>query len=48
MRQLEPTYLRHVYDCLSKGSISSNNPTSIPIGFIVLLEDEFPASKKSL
>jgi len=35
MHQLEPTYLRNVYDGLEKGSISSNNPTSLPIGFIV-------------
>ena len=44
MQQLEPTYLRHVYDGLSKGSISSNNPTSLPIGFIGLFEYEFPYS----
>ena len=44
MKKLEPTYLRYVYDALSKGSISSNNPTSLPIGFIGLFEDEFPLS----
>ena len=44
MQQLEPTYLRYVYDGLSKGSISPNNPTSLPIGFIGLFEDEFPSS----
>ena len=44
MQQLEPTYLRYVYDGLSKGSISSNNPTSLPIGLIGLFEDEFPSS----
>ena len=44
MQQLEPSYLRYVYDGLSKGSISSNNPTSLPIGFIGLFEDEFPPS----
>ena len=44
MHQIEPTYLRYVYDGLSKGSISSNNPTSLPIGFIGLFEDEFPSS----
>ena len=44
MNQLEPTYLRYVYDGLSKGSISSNNPTSLPIGFIGLFEDEFPSN----
>ena len=44
MQQLEPTYLRYVYDGLSKGSISSNNPTSLPIGFIGLFEDEFSSS----
>ena len=44
MNKLEPTYLRYVYDGLDKGSISSNNPTSLPIGFIGLFEDEFPSS----
>ena len=44
IKQLEPTYLRYVYDGLDKGSISSNNPTSLPIGFIGLFEDEFPSS----
>ena len=44
MQQLEPTYLRYVYDGISKGSISPNNPTSLPIGFIGLFEDEFPSS----
>jgi hypothetical protein len=44
MQRLEPTYLRYVYDGLTKGSISSNNPTSLPIGFIGLFENEFPSS----
>ena len=44
MNQIEPTYLRYVYDGLLKGSISPNNPTSLPIGFIGLFEDEFPSS----
>ena len=44
MQKIEPTYLRYVYDGLSKGSISSNNPTSLPIGFIGLFEEEFPSS----
>jgi len=44
MRKIEPTYLRYVYDGLSKESISSNNPTSLPIGFIGLFENEFPSS----
>jgi hypothetical protein len=44
MQQIEPTYLRYVYDGLSRGSISSNNPTSLPIGFIGVFEDEFPSS----
>ena len=44
MQKLEPTYLRYVHDGLSKGTISSNNPTSLPIGFIGLFEDEFPSS----
>lgn len=44
MQKIEPTYLRYVHDGLSKGKISSNNPTSLPIGFIGLFEDEFPSS----
>lgn len=48
MQQLEPTYLRYVYDGLSKGTISSKNPTSLPSGFIGLFEDEFPSSMSLL
>tara|TARA_B110000027_G_scaffold125655_1_gene143253 strand:+ start:1520 stop:5917 length:4398 start_codon:yes stop_codon:yes gene_type:complete len=44
MNKVEPIYLRYVYDGLSKGSISANNATSLPIGFIGLFEDEFPSS----
>ena len=40
---LEPTYLRYVYDGLSKGSISSNNAAGLPFGFIGLFEKEFQA-----
>ena len=40
---LEPTYLRYVYDGLSKGSISSNNAAALPFGFIGLFEKEFQA-----
>jgi len=43
MKKLEPTYLRYVYDGLSKGSISSNNAASLPFGFIGLFEKEFQA-----
>lgn len=48
MQHLEPTYLRYVYDGLGKGTISSNNPTSLPFGFIGLFEDEFSSSKPSV
>ena len=44
MQQLEPTYLRYVYDGLSKGSISSNNAAGLPFGFIGLFEKEFQAN----
>ena len=43
IKQLEPTYLRYVYDGLDKGSISPNNPTSLPIGYIGLFDDESPS-----
>ena len=44
MNQLEPTYLRYVYDGLSKGSLNSQNSSCLPNGFIGLFEDEFPSS----
>jgi len=44
MQQLEPTYLRYVYDGLSKGSINSSNAAGLPFGFIGLFEDEFQAN----
>ena len=44
MQQLEPTYLRYVYDGLAKGSINSNNAAGLPFGFIGLFEDEFQAN----
>ena len=44
MQQLEPTYLRYVYDGLSNGILSADNAASLPHGFIGLFEDEFPGS----
>ena len=43
MQQIEPTYLRYVYDGLSKGALSSNNAAGLPFGFIGLFEKEFQA-----
>ena len=43
MNQLEPTYLRFVYDGLKKGSLNSQNSSSLPNGFIGLFEQEFSA-----
>ena len=34
MSQIEPTYLRYMYDALSKGSLNSQNSASLPNGFI--------------
>ena len=50
MRNLEPTYLRYVYDGLNKGSLNSENSAALPLGFIGLYEQEFtqktPASER--
>ena len=43
MSQIEPTYLRYIYDGLSKGSLNSQNSASLPNGFIGLFEQEFSA-----
>ena len=48
MRRLEPTYLRHVYDQLSKGSISSDNSSSLPYGFVGIFEKEFSSDISSV
>ena len=51
MNKLEPTYLRYVYDELGRGSLSSDNASSLPHGFIGLFEKEFtsdiPLSRRS-
>ena len=51
MNKLEPTYLRYVYDELGRGSLSSDNASSLPHGFIGLFEKEFssdiPISQRS-
>ena len=50
MPNLEPTYLRYVYDGLNKGSLNAENAASLPQGFIGLYEQEFtqktPASER--
>jgi hypothetical protein len=38
---IEPTYLRHVYDGLRKGALNKENPSSLPYGLIGLYEQEF-------
>lgn len=51
MPNIEPTYLRHVYDGLRKGALNKENPSSLPYGLIGLYEQEFlqniPLSKRS-
>ena len=32
MNKIEPTYLRYIYDGLNKGSINSQNASSLPNG----------------
>ena len=50
MPNLEPTYLRYVYDTLNKGSLNAENAAALPRGFIGLYEQEFtqktPANKR--
>ena len=41
MHNLEPTYLRYVYDSLNKGSLNAENAAALPQGFIGLYEQEF-------
>ena len=41
MPNLEPTYLRYVYDGLNKGSLNAENAAALPQGFIGLYEQEF-------
>ena len=51
MPNIEPTYLRHVYDGMRKGALNKENPSSLPYGLIGLYEQEFlqniPLSKRS-
>lgn len=41
MPNVEPTYLRYVYDGLNKGSLNAENAAALPQGFIGLYEQEF-------
>ena len=41
MPQLEPTYLRYIYDGLVKGSIHPENAAELPDGLIGLYEEAF-------
>ena len=41
--QIEPTYLRYVYDGLQKGSLSGDNAASLPHGFTGVFQDKFCA-----
>ena len=47
MSFIEPTYLRYVHDELNKGSISSDNASSLPYGFVGLFEKEFSSDISS-
>ena len=44
MNHIEPTYLRFVYDKLEKGILNSENPSSLPDGFVGIYEQEFMAN----
>jgi hypothetical protein len=41
MSQIEPIYLRYIYDGLVKGSIHSENAAELPEGLIGLYEEVF-------
>ena len=41
MPNLEPTYLRYVYDSLNKGALNAENAAALPRGFVGLYEQEF-------
>ena len=41
MQNLDPTYLRYIYDGLIKGSVHPENTSELPEGFIVLYEEAF-------
>jgi len=45
MPQLEPTYLRYIYDGLLKGSIHPENAAELPEGLIGLYEESFDESQ---
>ena len=44
MRQIEPTYLRYIYDGLNNNSIHPQNASSLPDGFVGLYEEVFDES----
>jgi tetratricopeptide (TPR) repeat protein len=44
LNHIEPTYLRFVYDKLEKGILNSENPSSLPDGFVGIYEQEFMAN----
>jgi hypothetical protein len=41
MPNLEPSYLRYVYNSLNKDSLNPENAAALPRGFIGLYEQEF-------
>ncbi len=41
MQNLDPTYLRYIYDNLIKGSVHPENESELPEGLIGLYEEAF-------
>ena len=41
MQNLDPTYLRYIYDNLIKGSVHPDNASELPEGLICLYEEAF-------
>ena len=48
MKNLEPTYLRYIYDGLEKGSIHPDNAAELPQGLIGLYEEAFDESASAM
>ena len=41
MQNLDPSYIRYIYDSIKRGEVSVDNEASIPDGLIGMFEDAF-------
>ena len=44
MQNLDPSYIRYIYDSIKRGEVSVDNEASIPDGLIGMFEDAFNES----